>query len=204
MTTSEPSLAVEIAREAARRGGAAVDAPVSGGDVGAREARLSIMIGGDPGPVSAVRPIFEILGKNVRHLGGPGAGQHTKMANQILISTTMIGMCESLVYGARAGLDLEDLISAIGKGAAACWSLDNYAPRILERDFDPGFFVEHFVKDMGIALREAARMRLSLPGLALARQLYASLMAKGKGRLGTQALALVLEDLCACEIGGER
>jgi 3-hydroxyisobutyrate dehydrogenase len=201
MTTSEPSLAVEIAGRARTLGGAAVDAPVSGGDVGAREARLSIMVGGDEEPVRAVWPMFEAMGKNIRRMGGPGAGQHTKMSNQILIASTMIGLVESLVYGWKAGLDPNDLVAAIGKGAAGCWSLDNYAPRILRRDFEPGFFVEHFVKDMGIALREAGRMNLCLPGLALAHQLYTSLVAKGKGRLGTQALALALEDLCACEIG---
>lgn len=200
MTTSEPSLAIEIAEAAAARGVGAVDAPVSGGDVGAREARLLIMVGGDEAAVRAVRPVFEVLGKNIHHLGPAGAGQHTKMSNQILIATTMIGMVESLVYGYRAGLDVEALIEAIGKGAAGCWSLDNYAPRILRRDFDPGFFVEHFVKDMRIALDEAARRNLVLPGLALAHQLYTSLVAKGHGRCGTQALALVLEELCACEL----
>jgi len=200
MTTSEPSLAEEIARMVAGAGGASLDAPVSGGDVGAREARLSIMVGGEAAAVQAVMPLFEAMGKNIRRMGEAGAGQHTKMANQILIATTMIGLAESLVYGTRAGLDPAELIVAIGKGAAGCWSLDNYGPRILRRDFDPGFFVEHFVKDMGIALREASRMKLALPGLALAHQLYASLVAKGKGRLGTQALALVLEELCACEI----
>ncbi len=200
MTTSEPSLAIEIAEAAGTRGVGAIDAPVSGGDVGAREARLSIMVGGDEDAVRAVRPVFEVLGKNILHLGPAGSGQHTKMSNQILIATTMIGMVESLVYGYRAGLDLEQLIAAIGKGAAGCWSLDNYAPRILRRDFDPGFFVEHFVKDMRIALDEAARRDLVLPGLALAHQLYTSLVAKGHGRCGTQALALVLEELCACEM----
>ncbi len=195
MTTSEPSLAREIAERAAERGVLSVDAPVSGGDVGAREARLSVMMGGDAEAVRRITPILETFGKNLRHLGPAGSGQHTKMANQILIASTMIGMVESLLYAHRAGLDVEEMIAAIGKGAAGCWSLDNYAPRILRRDFDPGFFVEHFVKDMGIALAEAQRMQIVLPGLALVHQLYTSLLAKGNGRLGTQALILVLEEL---------
>ncbi len=195
MTTSEPSLAVEIAKRASAQGVRAIDAPVSGGDVGAREARLSIMLGGDPDAVSFVRPVLDCFGRNVRHLGGPGAGQHTKMANQVLIASTMVGLAESLLYAARAGLDVEEVVAAIAKGAAGCWSLDNYGPRILRRDFDPGFFVEHFVKDMGIALDEASRLGLALPGLALARQLYHSLVAHGHEKSGTQALVLVLEQL---------
>jgi len=195
MTTTSPSLAIEIARAAADRGAAAIDAPVSGGDVGAKNAALSIMVGGDEAAVASVMPILETMGKTIVRQGGPGAGQHAKMCNQIVIASTMVGMCEALIYGHRAGLDLEVMLSSIRGGAAGCWSLDNYAPRILRRDFAPGFFVDHFVKDMGIALEEARRMRLSLPGLALANQLYQSVQAHGHGRSGTQALMIALESM---------
>ncbi|MCA9169624.1 MAG: NAD(P)-dependent oxidoreductase [Planctomycetales bacterium] len=195
MTTSQPSLAVEIAAAAAERQCASVDAPVSGGDVGAREARLSIMVGGDQPAVEAVMPCFEVMGKTIVHQGGPGAGQHTKMVNQILIATNMIGVCESLLYAHRAGLDLETVLKSVGSGAAGSWSLNNLGPRIIAKNFDPGFFVEHFVKDMGIALDEAKRMNLALPGLALAHQLYIALQAQGHGRLGTHALQLALAQL---------
>jgi 3-hydroxyisobutyrate dehydrogenase len=193
MTTTEPSLAIEIASAAAARGARAVDAPVSGGDVGARNATLSIMVGGDADAVTAVRPLFERLGKNIVHQGAPGAGQHTKMCNQIVIAGTMIGVCESLVYGAKAGLNLETMLSSIKSGAAGCWTLENLAPRVLKRNFDPGFLVEHFIKDMGIALAEARRMNLALPGLALVQQLYIAVQAQGHGRKGTHALVLALE-----------
>ncbi len=195
MTTTEPSLAIEIAAAAAAKGAHAVDAPVSGGDVGARNATLSIMVGGDAGAVTAVRPLFERLGKNIVHQGAPGAGQHTKMCNQIVIAGTMIGVCESLVYGAKAGLNLETMLSSIKSGAAGCWTLENLAPRVLKRNFDPGFLVEHFIKDMGIALAEARRMNLALPGLALVQQLYIAVQAQGHGRKGTHALVLALEHL---------
>jgi 3-hydroxyisobutyrate dehydrogenase len=195
MTTTEPSLAVEIAAAARSRGAAAVDAPVSGGDVGARNATLSIMVGGDAEAVATVRPLFDMLGKNIVHQGGPGAGQHAKMCNQIVIAGTMIGVCESLLYAARAGLDLPTMISSITSGAAGCWTLENLAPRIVARNFDPGFLVEHFIKDMGIALAEAGRMQLALPGLALVRQLYIAVQSQGHGRLGTHALYLALEQL---------
>jgi 3-hydroxyisobutyrate dehydrogenase len=193
MTTTEPSLALELYEVAAARKAHAVDAPVSGGDVGARNQTLSIMIGGDTDVVQALMPLFTILGKNIVHQGGPGAGQHTKMCNQIVIAGTMIGVCESLVYGHRAGLNLETMLQSIRSGAAGCWTLDNLAPRVLKRNFDPGFFVDHFVKDMGIALEEAKRMRLALPGLALVHQLYVALQAQGDGRCGTHALTLALE-----------
>ncbi len=197
MTTSEPSLAVEIAEAAAKVGAWSVDAPVSGGDVGAKKATLSIMIGGDPVAVQAIDPLLNLVGKTLVHQGPPGAGQHTKMCNQIVIASTMVGMCESLLYGRRAGLELETMLASICGGAAGCWSLDNYAPRILREDFEPGFFVEHFIKDMGIALQAAERMNLALPGLALAHQLYVALKAQGHGRKGTQALILALEQLSA-------
>jgi 3-hydroxyisobutyrate dehydrogenase len=195
MTTSEPRLAVEIAGTARERGVHAVDAPVSGGDVGAREARLSIMVGGESEVVDALRPCFEVLGGSVVHQGGPGAGQHTKMVNQTLIASNMVGVCEGLLYAHRAGLDPEAVLASVSSGAAGSWSLSNLAPRIVAGDFAPGFFVEHFVKDMGIALGEAERMGLALPGLALARQLYVALMAQGHARSGTQALALALAAL---------
>ena len=200
MTTTEPSLAQEIYTEAKTQNVSSIDAPVSGGDVGAREARLSIMVGGDEDAVQTVMPLFTAMGKNIVHQGEAGAGQHTKMCNQITISGTMIGVCEGLIYGHKAGLDLETMLSSISGGAAACWSLDNLAPRVLKRDFDPGFFVEHFIKDMSIALDEARKMNLSLPGLALVHQLYTAVQAQGHGRLGTQALLLALEQMSGTEV----
>ncbi|MDJ0668974.1 MAG: NAD(P)-dependent oxidoreductase [Desulfobacterales bacterium] len=195
MTTTEPSLAVEIHKEAAALNVSAVDAPVSGGDIGAREARLSIMVGGEKATVDELMPFFKIMGRQIVHQGPAGSGQHTKMCNQIVIAGTMIGVCESLLYGQRAGLDLNTMLESIAGGAAGCWSLDNLAPRILKRDFDPGFFVAHFIKDMGIALEEAKRMQLCLPGLALVHQLYLAVAANGGARFGTQALMLALEKL---------
>ena len=195
MTTTEPSLAIEIHQAARAKGVSSIDAPVSGGDVGAREARLAIMIGGDQEAVDAIHPLFEAMGQNIVYQGEAGSGQHTKMCNQITISGTMIGVCEALLYGAKAGLDLEIMLSTISKGAAGCWSLENLAPRVLKRNFDPGFFVEHFIKDMGIALDEAKRMGISLPGLSLVHQLYLATQAQGHGRLGTHALMLALEQL---------
>jgi 3-hydroxyisobutyrate dehydrogenase len=202
MTTTEPSLAIEIAKAAKSKGAAAVDAPVSGGDVGARNATLSIMVGGDADAVARVMPCFEIMGKNIVHQGGPGAGQHTKMCNQIVIAGTMIGVCESLIYGTRAGLNLETMLRSIRSGAAGCWTLENLAPRVLKRNFDPGFVVEHFIKDMGIALAEAGRMKLAMPGLALVHQLYVAVQAQGHGRKGTHALMLALEHLNVADAAG--
>ncbi len=195
MTTTEPSLALEIYQKGQAQDTSSIDAPVSGGDVGAREAKLAIMIGGDEQAVKTIQPLFDAMGQNIVYQGGAGAGQHTKMCNQITIAGTMVGVCEALVYGAKAGLDLEVMLSTISQGAAKCWSLDNLAPRVLKRDFDPGFFVEHFIKDMGIALAEAKQMNLSLPGLALVHQLYLAVQAQGHGRLGTQALMLALEQM---------
>jgi 3-hydroxyisobutyrate dehydrogenase len=195
MTTSEPSLAVQIAAAAAEEGVGAVDAPVSGGDIGARNATLSIMIGGSDDDVVRVWPLFEVMGKTLVHLGGPGAGQHTKMVNQILIASGMVGVAEALLYAREAGLDLDKTLQAVAGGAAGSWSLTNYGPRMLAGDFEPGFFVDHFVKDMGIALDEAGAMQLSAPGLALAHQLYVALQAQGGGHQGTQALLLALARL---------
>jgi 3-hydroxyisobutyrate dehydrogenase len=195
MTTTEPALSREIETAASTRGLHAIDAPVSGGDVGAKNATLSIMVGGNREAVECARPIFERLGRKIVHQGGTGAGQHTKLCNQMVIAGTMAGVCESLLYGFKAGLDLPQMLESIRGGAAACWTLDNLAPRILQRNFDPGFFVEHFVKDMGIALDEAARMNLTLPGLALVHGLYQRVQALGHGRSGTHALLLALEEL---------
>jgi len=195
MTTSQPSLASEIADLAARKRIWSVDAPVSGGDVGARQGTLSIMIGGDAEVVHALRPCWEAMGQTIVHQGGPGSGQHAKMVNQTLIATNMIGVCEALLYAHRAGLDLTKVMQSVASGAAGSWSLSNLAPRIIAGDFDPGFFVAHFLKDMGIALDEAKRMGLSLPGLALAHQLYIALAAQGHRRDGTHALQLALARL---------
>ena len=199
MTTSEPALAVEIAEQAARMGAAALDAPVSGGDVGARNGVLSIMIGGEEQAVERARPIFETMGATIVRQGGPGAGQHTKAVNQILIAACVVGLSEALLYGRRAGLDLDAVMESVSGGAAGSWSLSNYGPRMLGGDFEPGFFVDHFVKDMGIALREAAAMRLPAPGLALAHELYVSLQAQGLGRKGTQSLILALARMAGLE-----
>ena len=199
MTTSEPALAVEIAREAATKGVRSVDAPVSGGDIGAREARLSIMVGGDSEVVESLRPLFDLMGRTVVHQGGPGSGQHAKMVNQILIANGMVGICEALLYGSRAGLDLNTVLQSVSTGAAGSWNLTNLAPRMIAGNYDPGFFVEHFLKDMGIALAEARRMKLALPGLALAEQLYRAVEAQGHARSGTQALVLALAQLSSIE-----
>lgn len=195
MTTSEPSLAREIYEAAKSRGVHAVDAPVSGGDVGAREARLSIMIGGDGDTVEALMPLWNLMGKTIVHQGDAGSGQHAKMVNQILIASNMVGVCEALLYGYRAGLELETVLRSVSSGAAGSWSLSNLGPRIIGGDFAPGFFVEHFIKDMGIALAEAERMQLALPGLALGKQLYVALSAQGHAKSGTQALLLALAEL---------
>ncbi|OWM84503.1 hypothetical protein CDL15_Pgr000943 [Punica granatum] len=194
MTTSDPSLAVEISSAAASKGCSAVDAPVSGGDRGAREGTLAIFAGGDSPTIRRLEPLFSLLGK-VNHMGGPGKGQYAKLANQITIASTMVGLIEGMIYAHKAGLDVGSWLSAISTGAAGSKSLDLYGARILKRDFDPGFYVNHFVKDLGICLKECERMGIALPGLALAQQLYVSLKAHGEGNLGTQALVLVLERL---------
>jgi 3-hydroxyisobutyrate dehydrogenase len=199
MTTSDPSLAVKIYEAAKAKGVHSVDAPVSGGDVGAKNGTLSIMIGGDKDVVEALTPCWEAMGKTIVHQGGPGAGQHTKMVNQTLIASNMVGVCEALLYGYQAGLDLPTVMKSVATGAAGSWSLSNLGPRIMDNNFDPGFFVEHFIKDMGIALAEAKRMQLSLPGLALAHQLYLGLQAQGHGRDGTHALQLVLANLAGID-----
>jgi 3-hydroxyisobutyrate dehydrogenase len=195
MTTSEPSLAQEIYEAARTRNVHSVDAPVSGGDVGAKNGTLSIMVGGDAAVIEAIKPLLECMGKTIVHQGPAGAGQHTKMVNQVLIATNMIGVCEALLYAFKAGLDPSTVLQSVGSGAAGSWSLNNLGPRIIARNFEPGFFVEHFIKDMGIALDESRRMGLSLPGLALANQLYLAVQAQGYCRKGTHALMLALEHL---------
>nr|CCA21805.1 3hydroxyisobutyrate dehydrogenase putative [Albugo laibachii Nc14] len=195
MTTNEPTFAKELYEMAKVKGVSALDAPVSGGDIGARDGALSIMVGGDVDAVYAAMPYFNLMGKNIRHMGGPGAGQHTKMVNQILIASTMVGVVEGLLYAHRCGLELNEIINVVSMGAARSWSISHLGPRIAERDFEPGFFIDHFIKDMAIALQEAQKMRLSLPGLALAHQFYIAAKAHGHGRSGIQALMIALEQL---------
>ncbi|MBX3432314.1 MAG: NAD(P)-dependent oxidoreductase [Pirellulales bacterium] len=195
MTTSQPALAEEIAAEAAARGTTAIDAPVSGGDVGARNGALSIMIGGDAAVVEALAPCWNAMGKTWIRQGGPGAGQHAKLVNQTLVGGNMVGVCEALLYAYRAGLDLETVLRSVAPGAAGSWSLSNLGPRMIAGDFAPGFYVEHFLKDMGLALEEARRMNLALPGLALCEQLYRAVAAQGHARSGTHALMLALANL---------
>jgi len=188
MTTSSPQLARRLAEEAEAAGCEALDAPVSGGDIGARDAKLSIMVGGSAAAFERALPLLQRMGSNVVHQGPAGAGQHTKMCNQIVIASTMMGVCEGLAYGQAAGLDLRTVLSSIGSGAASSFLLNVMGDKILRGDYAPGFMVEHFVKDLGIALAEADRMRLQLPGLALARSLYVKLVERGLARAGTQAL----------------
>ncbi len=200
MTTTRPSLAVKIAAACTKKGCHALDAPVSGGDIGAREAKLAIMVGGEAPIYEQILPLFTVMGTNIVYEGIAGTGQHTKMCNQITIAGTMIGVCESLLYGYRADLDMERMIGTISKGAAGCWTLDNLAPRVIQRDFSPGFFVDHFIKDMGIALEEASHMGIALPGLALVHQLYLAVQASGHGHDGTQALIQALDRLSQTQI----
>jgi 3-hydroxyisobutyrate dehydrogenase len=195
MTTSDPTLAIELAAAAADRGVHSLDAPVSGGDVGARDATLSIMVGGDERAYDAVLPCLQVMGTTVVRHGGPGTGQHTKLVNQTLIAGAIVAVCEALVYAHRAGLDLERVLASVSGGAAGSWTLSNLAPRMLAGNDAPGFLVDHFVKDMSLALAEARRMQLSLPGLALAQQLYVALQAQGRGRDGTQTLVHAVASL---------
>jgi 3-hydroxyisobutyrate dehydrogenase len=188
MTTSSPELAVRIAEEARKKGCRALDAPVSGGDIGALDAKLSIMVGGEQAAFAEALPILQLMGTSIVLQGGPGAGQHTKMCNQIVIASTIMGVCEGLAYGKAAGLDLPTVLKSIGGGAASGFQLNVLGQKIINGDFAPGFYVEHFIKDLGIALAEAQRMQLDLPALALARKLYEELAQRGHGRLGTQAL----------------
>ena len=188
MTTSTPALARRIADAAAAKGLHSLDAPVSGGDIGAREARLTIMVGGDRAAFERALPIFQVMGKTISLMGGPGAGQHTKMCNQIAIAAGMLGVCEALAYARGAGIDQTAMINTISTGAAASWSLSNYGPRIIDGDFAPGFYVKHFIKDMEIALQAAREMGLETPGVELALTRYRELVDRGGAELGTQAL----------------
>ncbi|MDW7615383.1 NAD(P)-dependent oxidoreductase [Peribacillus simplex] len=188
MTTSTPSLAMRISEEAKKRGMQSLDAPVSGGDIGARDAKLTIMVGGDSEAFEAVRPIFDIIGSNVVHQGPAGSGQHTKMCNQIAIASNMIGVTEAISYAKKAGLDPDRVLRSISSGSAGSWSLSNLVPRMVKGDFEPGFYIKHFIKDMKIALDEAERMGMEAPGLSLSKSLYEGLAEAGEENSGTQAL----------------
>ena len=202
MTTSSPALAVRIAKAATARGLAALDAPVSGGDVGARNATLTIMVGGDEEALERAMPVFSAMGKTVLRHGGPGAGQHCKMANQIAIAASMLGLAECLAYAAAAGLDRARVLETLNGGSAQSWTLANYGPRVLDGDFQPGFYVKHFVKDLRIAIASAEAMRIDLPGLELAKLLYESLAAGGGSELGTQAIWLLYAQAAEREAAG--
>jgi 3-hydroxyisobutyrate dehydrogenase len=195
MTTSRPALAAEIASRASEEDIQALDAPVSGGDVGARNGTLSIMVGGDASTFDAVRPCLDAMGTTIVHQGGAGAGQRAKLVNQILVAGNLVAVCEALVYASRAGLDIPTVLESVSSGAAGSWALSNLAPRIVAGDFAPGFFVDHFVKDLTIVLEETARLGVTLPGITLAHELAGALQAQGHGRDGTQALILALEAL---------
>lgn len=201
MTTTEPSLARQIETVAEERGVWSIDAPVSGGDVGAKNGSLSIMVGGRRAAVQAIMPILELFGRKIVHHGENGLGQQAKLCNQIVIAGTMIGVCEALLYCSKAGLESDRLLESIRGGAAGCWTLDHLAPRIQRRDFEAGFFVDHFLKDMAIALEESRRMGLCLPGLASVHRLYQTVQELGHGRSGTQALLLALEHLSGQDVG---
>lgn len=188
MTTSSPKLAQRIYEAARKQEIHSLDAPVSGGDVGAKEARLAIMVGGDKEAFEAVLPIFNLMGTNIVLQGGAGAGQHTKMANQIAIAANMMGVCEAIAYAKKAGLDTDNVLKSIETGAAGSWSLSNLAPRMLAGNFAPGFYIKHFIKDMKIAIDSATEMGLKTPALELALKLYQELAAKGEENSGTQAL----------------
>lgn len=188
MTTSSPKLAQKIYEAAKEKGLHALDAPVSGGDVGAREAKLAIMVGGDEEAFNEMLPVFQVMGNNIRLLGGPGSGQHTKMVNQITIAPLMVGLCEALMYMKKAKLDPEQVLGAISTGAAGSWALDNYAPRILKGDLDPGFAIKHYIKDLKIAIESAQEMGLDTPGTKLALEMYEKLVAMGEGETGIHGL----------------
>lgn len=193
MGTTAPALTMELSDFACQHAAQFIDAPVSGGDIGARNASLSIMAGGDDSAIDEAEVFFELLG-SMRKMGGPGSGQHAKVCNQVVVAATMIGVCEALLYARSAGIDCETLISALRPGAAGCWTLDRLAPMIIEGDFAPGFMVDHFIKDLDIAVREMENIHVYLPGLVLAKSLYEKLSDMGHGKSGTQALLLALAD----------
>lgn len=194
LTTSQPKLAQRIYETAKEKGLKALDAPVSGGDVGAQNGTLSIMVGGEEAVFQEAMPLFELLGQNIVYQGAAGAGQHTKMCNQIIIASNMVGVCEALIYAKKAGLDPEQVLRSISSGAAGSWSLSNLAPRIINGDFEPGFYIKHFIKDMKIAAEEAEAMGIDLPGLRQSLRMYESLAGKGYGENGTQALIKYYEE----------
>lgn len=204
MTTSSPILAKNVYNEASKHGVMALDAPVSGGDVGAKEARLTIMVGGDTNAFEDIKPIFKVMGTNIGLLGGPGAGQYTKMCNQIAIAPGMLGVAEALAYAHKAGLDREAVLKMIETGAAGSWSLSNYGPRMIAGNFAPGFYIKHFIKDMRIALESAKEMNLELPGLDLAFSVYEKLVALGEENSGTHALYKLYAGTVTCVMSGER
>ena len=193
MTTSSPTLAKKIANAAKSKNLFALDAPVSGGDIGAKNGQLAIMVGGEREVFEKALPILQLLGTNIKLQGSAGAGQYTKMCNQIVIASNMMGVCEAIVYAKKVGLDPSSVLDSISTGAAGSWSLSNLAPRIIKGDYNPGFFVKHFIKDVKIALDSAAEMNLHLPGLTLAKTLYEQLAYNGGENYGTQALIKVLE-----------
>lgn len=199
MTTSSPLLAQKIYTDAKAYGIHSIDAPVSGGDIGARNAQLSIMCGGDQSVFDAVLPILQTMGKNIILQGAAGAGQHTKMCNQIAIATNMIGVCEAMIYAKKAGLNQQAVLQTIESGAAGSWSLSNLGPRMIRGDFEPGFYVKHFIKDMGIALEAAKEMNMWTPGLSLAKSLYDELAAAGLENKGTHALYTLIDEALATE-----
>lgn len=188
MTTSSPALAKKMAEFGREKGIGVLDAPVSGGDIGAKNGTLSIMVGGSEDVFLKVKPIFDIFGSSVILQGDAGAGQHTKMVNQIAIASNMIGVTEAIIYAEAAGLNPSRVLDSISGGAAGSWSLANLIPRVLKDDFSPGFFIKHFIKDMGIAISEAKQMGLELPGLTLAEKMYQTLAEQGLSEEGTQAL----------------
>lgn len=188
MTTTSPQLSVKIEQAAKEKGLKALDAPVSGGDVGAKNGTLSIMVGGEKETYTQCLPIFQAMGTNIIYEGKAGAGQHTKMANQIALGGAIAGVCEAMTYAKKVGLDLQTMLDSISKGAAGSWQMSNMAPRMLKGDFDPGFFVKHYIKDMNIALEEAAHVDLTMPVLNEVHDMYQALDDQGMGDLGTQAL----------------
>ena len=188
MTTTSPQLSVKIEQAAKVKGLKALDAPVSGGDVGAKNGTLSIMVGGEKETYTQCLPIFQAMGTNIIYEGKAGAGQHTKMANQIALGGAIAGVCEAMTYAKKVGLDLQTMLDSISKGAAGSWQMSNMAPRMLKGDFDPGFFVKHYIKDMNIALEEASHVNLTMPVLNEVHDMYQALDDRGMGDLGTQAL----------------
>lgn len=193
MTTSEPTLAKQLYKEAKQQGVAVLDAPVSGGDLGAQNGTLSMMIGGDEAVFNQVQPLLAVFCSTIVYQGMAGAGQHAKMCNQIAIASNMIGVCEAIRYAERAGLTIDTVLASISTGAAGSWSLSHLAPRMAQKDYEPGFYIKHMVKDLGIALQEAKQMNLTLPGLEMANEMYQKLVAQGYGDNGTQALIRLYE-----------